>query len=64
VDSRRPTACCVSLVTPDCECTLRTCLGAAGALMPAEIVPDDFYGCQPVHVEEYLLAAPSLLESI
>jgi len=28
-DRSQPTACCVSLVTPDSERTMRTCLGAA-----------------------------------
>lgn len=54
-DCRRPTACCVSLVTPDAERTMRTCLGAAQHLTPAEIEFSDFEGCRHVHVEGYLL---------
>jgi sugar/nucleoside kinase (ribokinase family) len=56
-----PTALCLSLVTPDGERTMRTHLGAAAALAPAEITPDDFDGYGHAHVEGYLLFNPELM---
>lgn len=50
-----PNARCLSLVTPDTQRTMRTCLAAAMTLSPAEISPADFHGCRHVHVEGYLL---------
>jgi sugar/nucleoside kinase (ribokinase family) len=55
------TACCVSLVTPDSERTMRTCLGAAAHFSPAEVVAEDFAGCRHVHIEGYLFYNPGLL---
>jgi len=63
-DGNLPTACCVSLVTPDSERTLRTCLGATQTLTHSEIEPIDFWGCRHVHAEGYLMFNPDLLESI
>jgi len=56
-----PTAVCLSLVTPDGERTMRTHLGAAAALAPSEIAPEDFRGCTHAHVEGYLLFNPDLM---
>lgn len=50
-----PTARCLSLVTPDSERTMRTDLGAAMLLSPADITPDDFAGFAIAHLEGYLL---------
>ena len=60
----RNTACCLSLVTPDSERTMRTDLGAALLLDPAEIGPDDFAGCAHAHVEGYLLFNRPLTEAV
>mgnify|MGYP006299387439 CR=1 FL=1 len=49
------TARCLSLVTPDFERTMRTCLGAAANLKPDEIQISDFEGYDCVHIEGYLL---------
>lgn len=50
-----PTGCCLSLVTPDSERTMRTCLGAGGAMVPGDIVAQDFVGYDFVQTEGYLL---------
>ncbi len=55
-----PTACCVSLVTPDSERTMRTALGAAMTLDGSDIGPQDFALCRHAHVEGYLLFNPDL----
>jgi len=59
-----PTACCVSLVTPDSERTMRTALGAASTLSADDIDPKDFAGCAHAHVEGYLLFNPDLIQSV
>lgn len=56
-----PTAQCLSLVTPDGERTMRTHLGAAAALRPGDVTPDDFKGCGHAHIEGYLLFNPDLM---
>ncbi len=58
------TACCLSLVTPDHERTMRTNLGAALTLAPGEITGDDLAGFTHAHVEGYLLFNPDLLDAI
>ncbi len=60
----RNTACCLSLVTPDSERTMRTDLGAALLLDPEEIGPEDFAGCAHAHVEGYLLFNRPLTEAV
>ncbi|HOQ89060.1 MAG TPA: adenosine kinase [Candidatus Hydrogenedentes bacterium] len=55
VISARPTGRCLSLITPDSQRTMRTCLGAAQALCPEMITADDFTGCALAHIEGYLL---------
>lgn len=52
---------CLSLITPDGERTLRTDLGAAATLTPAEVTPADFIGCRHAHIEGYLLFNPELM---
>ncbi len=63
-DGADPTACCVSLVTPDSERTMRTDLGAAMTFSPADVGSDDFKGCRHVHVEGYLLFNRELLYAV
>jgi len=63
-DGDQATACCVSLVTPDAERTMRTCLGAAQNLTPGDIALSDFEGCGHVHMEGYLAFNRHLIESI
>lgn len=59
-----PTGHCLSLITPDAERTMRTHLGAACGLVPADIHVDDFAGFTHAHVEGHLLHDPILLETI
>lgn len=49
------TAMCLSLVTPDSERTLRTCLAAAATLSPSEITAQDLIGYDICHIEGYVL---------
>ncbi|MBN2449166.1 MAG: adenosine kinase [Lentisphaeria bacterium] len=56
-----PTGTCISLVTPDSERTLRTCLGAASSLAPSEISAADIAGCTHLHAEGYMLFNRDLL---
>ena len=51
----RPTGQCLSLITPDSQRTMRTCLGAAQILSAEMITPSDFTGCVLAHIEGYLL---------
>jgi sugar/nucleoside kinase (ribokinase family) len=60
----RNTACCLSLVTPDSDRTMRTDLGAAMLLDPGEIGPEDFAGCAHAHIEGYLLFNRPLTEAV
>lgn len=57
-------ACCLSLVTPDSERTMRTDLGAAATLTPDEITSDDFEGVAHVHIEGYLLFNRDLMYAV
>jgi len=59
-----PNARCLALVTPDAQRTLRTCLGAAMTLAPAEISPADFRGCRHAHIEGYLVFNRALAEAV
>lgn len=59
-----PNARCLSLITPDSQRTLRTCLAAAMTLDPAEISRADFAGCRHAHMEGYLLFNPALADSV
>ncbi len=46
---------CLSLITPDSERTMRTCMGAAATLGPEELAPADFSGHGSVYIEGYAL---------
>ncbi len=59
-----PTARCLSLVTPDSERTMRTCLGAAATLTPEEITDEDFIGYTHAHLEGYLLFNRELIQRV
>lgn len=56
-----PTGHCLSLITPDSQRTMRTCLGAAATLAPDELSAADFSGFTHLYVEGYLLFNPDLL---
>ena len=55
---------CLALVTPDAQRTLRTDLGAAMTLAPAEISAADFRGCRHAHIEGYLVFNRALAEAV
>jgi sugar/nucleoside kinase (ribokinase family) len=55
---------CVSLITPDGQRTMRTCLAAAMTLCPGEIGPGDFHGCRHAHIEGYLLFNRDLADTV
>lgn len=49
------TGCCLSMVTPDSERTMRTYLGAALTINPEEIIDSDFRDYTHMHMEGYTL---------
>lgn len=59
-----PNARCLALVTPDAQRTMRTALGAAMTLTPAEISRSDFAGCRHAHIEGYLVFNRSLCSAV
>ena len=59
-----PNGRCLSLVTPDGQRTLRTHLGAAMTLDPAEVTVADFQGSRHAHIEGYLLFNPALADKV
>lgn len=59
-----PNGRCLSMVTPDGQRTMRTHLGAAMTLSPAEISLADFRGCRHAHVEGYLMFNPALANTV
>lgn len=60
----KPTARCLSLITPDGERTMRTDLGAAMLLMPDEVVPEEVAACTHVHMEGYTLLDRPLAQKV
>ncbi len=59
-----PTGRVLSLVTPDAERTMRTCLGAAAALDPAFFTPKTFAGAKLVMLEGYTLFNQTLTRAV
>ena len=59
-----PTGQVLSMVTPDSERTMRTCLGAAASLDPAFFSPEVFSGARMVVIEGYTLFSPGLTRSV
>lgn len=55
---------CLALVTPDAQRTMRTYLGAAMTLSPAEITAADFTGCRHAHIEGYLVFNQALADAV
>lgn len=56
--SAAPTGCCLSLVTPDAERTMRSALGASLLLEKEEIEKVDFTPFDLVYIEGYMLFSP------
>ena len=61
-DSRHATGRCLSMITPDSERTMRTCMGAANTLVPEELAPADFTGQDCVYIEGYALFNRQLMQ--
>jgi len=59
-----PTGSCLSLITPDGERTMRTCLGAAATLGSEEVTPADFQGCTHLIMEGYMLHNRALVQEV
>ena len=56
------TGCCICLVTPDSERTMRTFLGAASEMSEKDFCPDDLDGIDLIHMEGYQLYSPGMFE--
>jgi sugar/nucleoside kinase (ribokinase family) len=63
-DSDLPTGCVLSVITPDTQRSMFTCLGAASEMQPDEITSDIFSDAAMVHVEGYLVFNPELLRAV
>ncbi len=59
-----PTGHVLALVTPDAERTMRTCLGAAGALAPEHVGAAAFAHARVVMLEGYVLFNPALARAV
>jgi sugar/nucleoside kinase (ribokinase family) len=59
-----PSARCLSMITPDGERTMITCLAAASTLAPEEILASDVENCRLVYVEGYLFFNPALIQRL
>jgi sugar/nucleoside kinase (ribokinase family) len=54
----------LSIITPDAQRSMLTCLGASADIKPEEIAPSHFDGCAVAHVEGYLLFNPDLFRAV
>lgn len=54
----------LSIITPDAQRSMLTCLGASSDIEPEEIIPFHFKGCAVAHVEGYLLFKPDLFRAV
>lgn len=61
--SQTRTGSCISLISPDSERTMATCLGAAIEMTAENITPDLFEGYQYFYVEGYLVQNAELIET-
>ena len=64
ISQTEPTGCCLSLITPDSQRTMRTFLGAAATVSPAEITAADFAGYTHLHAEGYQLFNRELMQHV
>lgn len=63
VKSELPTGVCVSLVSPDSERTMATCLGAASTLTENDFNKEWFEGVDLCHIEGYLVQNTTMIEA-
>jgi len=61
--SSSPTGRVLSIITPDAQRSMFTCLGAASETKPEEITENCFKGAVVVHIEGYLLFNRELIQS-
>jgi sugar/nucleoside kinase (ribokinase family) len=61
--SDSPTGRVLSIITPDAQRTMFTCLGASAETRPEEITARSFENAAVVHVEGYLLFNPDLIQA-
>lgn len=59
--SSTPTGRVLSIITPDAQRSMLTCLGASGETKPAELTPELFKNAAIVHLEGYLLFNQELM---
>jgi len=59
--SDSPTGRVLSIITPDAQRSMLTCLGASAETRPEEISPQIFENAAIVHIEGYLLFNPDLI---
>ena len=64
VHTEAPTGHVLSMVTPDAERTMRTCLGAAAMLDPAAVNAEWFADTRVVMLEGYTLFNPDLTRAV
>ena len=55
---------CISMVTPDAERTMTTCLGITQLLSPGELDPDALSRSSHLYLEGYLIASPTAFEAM
>lgn len=58
------TGCCLSMITPDSERTMRPSLGAASQFSVDDIIATDFESVRHLHIEGYLLYMPGVVERL
>lgn len=61
--SSSPTGRVLSVITPDAQRTMFTCLGAAAEALPEELTMSLLQGAALVHIEGYLLFNPELIRT-
>jgi len=54
---------CISMVTPDAERTMTTCLGITNFLSPAELNPDALRASSKLYIEGYLVSSTTGFEA-
>jgi sugar/nucleoside kinase (ribokinase family) len=61
--SNSPTGRVLSIITPDAQRSMFTCLGASSETQPAELTNGSFDKAAVVHIEGYLLFNPELIKT-
>ena len=55
---------CISIVTPDAERTMTTCLGITNFLSPDELNPDALKNSSYLYIEGYLVSSPTGFQAV